>query len=92
MITSIWMSGSGWPVRIALTSYTSPTLTPRKVTALPLSRPLTDPGKYRAKRSRRANHAPELRPTMATRRTTSAPRMKTPTARGCVRALTAGPG
>ena len=43
--TSIWTSASGRPVRIAFTSCTFPTLTPRKVTGLPLSRPLTEPGK-----------------------------------------------
>jgi hypothetical protein len=43
--TSIWTGGETWPVARALTSATSPTLMPRKVTGAPLLRPRIEPGK-----------------------------------------------
>ena len=78
-------------VRNAVTSFTSPTFTPRKVTAAPLFSPRTEPGKNTVKRWRGSNQFPELSSTIAPSTRAMAPSTNTPTARGWAFALTGGP-
>ena len=77
-------SASGRPVRIAFTSCTSPDLDAAEGHGAPLSRPLTEPGKYDGEAVSPREPVPGARATMAASTRAIAPRTKAPTARGWV--------